>query len=338
MNLQERIDGLARLGHKIGQLTEEEKSEICRKAEHGNAWFTSQSVLSALQGIAKFLDRSTLQNWSDKYAISDNGKTIGLVMAGNIPMVGFHDLLAVVISGNIAAVKTSSQDDFLITLIIRWLEDIDGRFATLIKKEERLNHVDAVIATGSDNTSRYFKFYFKDKPHIIRQNRTSVAVLNGSESTAELQLLANDVFMYFGLGCRNVSKLYVPRGYSFQNLLDIWSESDYKIVLDHYKFANNYTYNKSILLINQADHFDTGFLILQESQALVSPTSVLYYEFYNSPAHLQLLLADSAAKIQCIVGNVDWLDGLVPFGQAQYPEIDDYADGVDVLEFLCSIK
>jgi hypothetical protein len=260
---------------------------------------------------------------------------VGLVMAGNIPLVGFHDLLSVLISGHIAHVKFSSQDSFLMQFMINEIKSISEEMSKHIVLVERMNDADAIIATGSDNSARYFKHYFASKPHIIRQNRTAIAVLNGEETKEELKAFGDDYFQYFGLGCRNVSKVYVPKGYELPRLID--ALLGYEKVLDHHKYRNNYDYNKSIYLVNKESHLDSGFFMMRESEELVSPISVLFYEYYSSPAELDLVLATNSEKIQCVVSANAWYEGSLPLGKAQNPELWDYADGVDTLEFLSGI-
>lgn len=256
-------------------------------------------------------------------------------MAGNIPLVGFHDLLSVLISGHHLAAKLSTQDSVLMKWIIAQLTDLDARWAERIHLVERLNTVDAVIATGSDNTARYFEYYFRAKPHIIRKNRTAVGVVQGSETSEELALLGDDIFSYFGLGCRNVSKIFVPEEFDLRTLPPAWSA--YESIVHHHKWANNYEYQKAILLVNQQPFLDTRFIILMESKALVSPISVLYVERYADQADLHNKLAALAEKLQCVVSARGWYKGSFPFGEAQCPALTDYADGVDTLDFLTRI-
>ncbi|MEQ9298821.1 MAG: acyl-CoA reductase [Cyclobacteriaceae bacterium] len=339
MKLQERIDGFVALGERIDALSDSEKTELSRRASNENAWFTEAHVSLALLGLQMFLDPSKISDWINKYHLRDQGKSVGLVMAGNIPMVGFHDLFCVLMSGNKLMAKLSSSDSVLIRQLIDWLVEINGGFASNITIADRLNDAEAIIATGSDNTARYFRYYFDKKPHIIRQNRTSVAVLTGDESKEDITNLGSDIFSYYGLGCRNVSKIYIPKGFDLCSFLDVLSDSIYKKIAEHHKYCNNYDYNKSIYLVNGDAHLDTGFLLLKEEiEQLVSPISVLYYAYYDSPQQLLLTLAGQQDKIQCTVGDVDWLDGLVPFGQTQCPQLSDYADGVDTMEFLSNLK
>ena len=253
-------------------------------------------------------------------------------MAGNIPAVGFHDYLCVLVAGHQVKAKLSSQDKALITYIHQKLLAIEPRFATLVSFEEYLKRVDAVITTGSDNTARYFEYYFRKIPHVIRKNRSSCAVIQGDEPKEEWLRLGEDVFSYFGLGCRNISKLYVPQDFTFDSLLNTWQS--YKTIGDHYKYANNYDYQKSLLLMNQQTFLDGGFCLLTENTTLVSPISVIFFERYASLPHLHEILSAQQDKLQIIVSAQGWLKGSVHFGQSQLPNVNEYADGVDVMEFL----
>jgi len=253
-------------------------------------------------------------------------------MAGNIPLVGFHDFLVVLISGHQLLAKLSTKDSFLLKHIASMLTDIEPRFDQQIAFLERLNTAEVIIATGSDNSSRYFEHYFSHLPHVIRRNRTSVGVLKGDEQPHDYQALGKDVFQYFGLGCRNVSKLYIPQDFDFDALLKAWQP--FEGVGNHHKYNNNYDYNKSIFLINQEPHYDTGFALLRESEQLVSPVSVVYFERYKDVQQLEHRLKVQENKIQCIVSRDGWLSGSLSFGQAQQPKLWDYADGIDTLAFL----
>jgi hypothetical protein len=257
-------------------------------------------------------------------------KTIAVVMAGNIPLAGFHDFLTVLMAGHSIMAKLSSKDSVLLSFLSEKLVAIEPRFRSKIALPSRLKNFDAVIATGSDNSSRYFNYYFGKYPHVIRKNRTSCAVLSGTESPEELRLLGRDVFSYFGLGCRNVSKIFIPEDFDPVSLLKAWDV--YVDIIHHNKYHNNYEYQKSILLVNKLPFFDSGFIILQENEKLVSPISVVYLERYKSAADLEGKIGAIADKIQCTVGTMK--PALVPFGQAQSPELRDYADGVDTMKFL----
>jgi hypothetical protein len=336
MKLEERIEAFAALGTKIDKLTEAEKETIVDRAGQLNAWFTPQSVLLSLSGIRHFLHKEVLTHWTSQYNLTnEKEKIVGVAMAGNIPLVGFHDVLCILIAGHQVAAKKSSQDPYLISLLCDWLIELNPEFGSKIKFEERLNHVDAVIATGSDNSSRYFEYYFRKIPHIIRKNRSSCAVLMGEEDAAALTELGKDVFTYFGLGCRNVSKIYVPEDYNFPNLLDNWEI--YQPITHHHKYANNYDYQKSIMLVNSTPFYDNGFVMLTESENFVSPISVIFYETYADLTDLKEKITKHSAKIQCIVSANGWYEGSIPFGKAQLPEVNDYADQVDTMSFLTSI-
>jgi Acyl-CoA reductase (LuxC) len=327
MNLQHRIDLLARLGEYI--LSDDPQwKEAKEKAGHENGWFIPEFIELSVKNIAgAFLQKNILEKWVAGYKLTNtNAKTVGLVMAGNIPLVGFHDWLAVFISGNKALIKPSSKDEALIKHLVAqltaWNEDVKEytRFPGMLKG------CDAYIATGSNNSSRYFDYYFGKYPHIIRRNKTSVAILTGDETQQELEYLADDVYLYFGLGCRNVTKIYTTREYDFVPLLEAFRKYNY--LGDHFKYKNNYDYNLALHLLNKKYYMTNGSILLIEDAALFSPISQLNYEFYNDIKELTTSLKNRE-ELQCIVGR-----GYIPFGQAQYPAITDYADGTDTLEFL----
>lgn len=336
MTLNSRIDAFSRLGERIGNLSIDEKEALFQRAANENAWFTPASLGMALEGIQKLLDREALTRWVSAYDLErSNPKSVGVVMAGNIPMVGFHDMLCVLLSGHRLRAKLSSQDTVLMKFLVQELTTIQPDFTDFISIEERLNGVEAVIATGSDNTSRYFEYYFRHIPHIIRKNRSSCAVLLGEEPLEELEKLGRDIFTYFGLGCRNVSKIFIPEDFDFEKLPPAWV--GFSPIIQHHKYANNYDYNKSIYLINQVPFFDTGYLLITESDALVSPISVLYYEKYKNQHELQARLNQHWDKIQCIVSAKGWFEKSVSMGSAQLPNVDDYADNTDTLRFLSAL-
>jgi hypothetical protein len=334
MTLEERIDAFARLGDFIEKISSEELSDLYRRVENNNNWFTPEQVKNSLDALLLFLNKEKLADWLFKYDLSEvsNPKSVGILMAGNIPAVGFHDMMCVLLSGHRACVKTSSSDQILINWLINKLISIEPRFGQLILVEEMLKNKDAYIATGSDNSARYFDYYFGKYPNIIRKNRISVGILDGSETKEEFLELAKDVFQYYGLGCRNVSKIFVPNREILISFLD--SIEDFREVASNHKYFHNYEYNKSILLVNREMHLDNGFLILQESKGLVSPISVLFYEVYESQNDLNELIFSVNDKIQCIVSNNGWFQGSLPFGKAQCPALDEYADGIDTMAFL----
>ena len=334
MKMEERIIAFSALGTLIKQLNEDEFQSLADEVRRENPWFTEDNIRMAVSGIAKFLNKEKLQTWISNYTFNNPSKKVALIMAGNIPMVGFHDLLSVLISGHHAVIKLSSKDSVLIKFLVRKLIDIEPQFENKIEFAERLKDFDAVIATGSDNSARYFDYYFGKYPNIIRKNRTSIGVLTGSESDEELTSLGTDVFSYFGLGCRNVSKLFVPTGYDLGKIYRSWEV--YHDIVHHHKYCNNYDYQKSILLVNTSPFLDNGFAILQESEKMVSPISIVYYEYYNTPSELIERLNLLKEKTQCIVGNSEWSN--IKFGQSQFPDVGDYADQIDTLNFLSNLN
>jgi hypothetical protein len=335
MTIQERIETFGILRNYLSAIDAETFRELAENARNENPWFTEQNIKLAFAGIIKYLHPNDLRRWVAPYSLTSIiQKKIALVMAGNIPLVGFHDLLAVLISGHSALIKLSSKDTVLIKFIAKKLEEINPRFGSCIAFGDQLKGFDAVIATGSDNSARYFHYYFDKYPNIIRKNRTSCAVLTGKETAAELHLLGGDIFTYFGLGCRNVSKIYVPKQYDLTLLLPQWNA--YSSIIHHHKYHNNYDYQKSILLINRIPFLETEFVLLQESEKLVSPISVVYFERYQDEGSLALRLLETKEKIQCVVGNTT--SASVPFGQAQSPMVWDYADQVDTLKFLQNLN
>jgi hypothetical protein len=279
------------------------------------------------------LAENNLNEFAARYAEPAQSKKIGVVMAGNVPAVGFHDALCVLLSGHTLLAKLSKDDFALMHFLLTTLIKLEPELKEYVQFVERLNEADAYIATGSDNTARYFHYYFSKKPHIIRKNRTSVAVLSGQETPAQLNRLGDDILRYFGLGCRNVSKLYVPKEYDFSGFF-LNLEEKRNVYANHNKYFNNYEYNKSILLVNRTEHLDSGFLILTENQSLVSPLSVVYYETYSSAEQLKTEIESHSEKIQCIVGEMPAIEHTVPFGTAQLPGLSDFADGVDTMAFL----
>ena len=298
-----------------------------------NPWFTRASCLHALAYWGEMLRPELLGPWMDPYpSPSKTPLTVALILAGNIPLVGFHDVLSVLLTGNRVLVKCASNDQVLLPYLSRKLEEFDPELRGRISfTDGKLSSFDAVIATGSNNTSRYFEYYFSKKPHIIRKNRHGAAVLTGGESADDLQGLASDVFLYFGMGCRSVSKLFVPEGYDFDPVFEYFYP--YRPLIDHQKYANNYDYNKAVFLMSGSRMLDNGFLLLKEDPSFGSPIGTLFYEAYTSGESLKRRLEAAGESIQCVVAG-SWLKGAIPFGRAQHPALWDYADGVDTVDFL----
>ena len=336
MTIESRIQAFVQLGSLLNKHTvlrgdmDSEFELAINRASVYNGWFTQKNIRKALAAIVEMLSEEYLKAWSGAYKL-EGDKRVAIIMAGNIPLVGFHDLLSVLISGHSALVKMSSDDNQLLPIIVEELKRIEPSFADKIQfTKDKMENFDAVIATGSDNSARYFEHYFGKFPNIIRKSRSSVAILDGTESKKELKGLANDVFQYFGLGCRSISKVFLPKHYDLNLLFNAFYE--YKEVIDNKKYGNNYDYNKAIYLMGQHEITENGFLIMKQETALKSPVSVLHYELYDDLDLIHRLVADYQEKIQCVVGK-----GFVPFGKAQSPALDDYADGVDTMAFLESL-
>ena len=329
MNLQQRIVLLNRLGDYILQ-NDDNWQAAKEKASYQNSWFTPEFIDLATQNIAHaFLQKDKLTAWAHQYNIpADNTspKNVGIIMAGNIPLVGFHDFLCTFISGHRQTIKPSSKDDVLIKHLVQQLYDWDNATCHLVAFSEMLKNCDAYIATGSNNSARYFEYYFSKYHHIIRRNRTSVAILTGEETPDELDKLADDVYQYFGLGCRNVTKLYVPEQYDFVPLLTAFKKYDH--LVDFHKYKHNYDYMLAILLLNKQYYMSTSSILLNENKELFSPISLLNFEYYKPHERPEDTLKNNA-DVQCIVGKKH-----IPFGKAQQPVLTDYADGIDVMKFL----
>lgn len=311
-----------------------EFNAIVQSVSHNNAWFTPEEVKKALTSLSNMLNDHDLEQWFEHIQLNENPKKVGLILAGNIPIVGLHDVICVLATGNIAMIKMSSSDDKLLPALLKQLISFEPALENHIEYAERLKDFDAIIATGSNNTSRYFDYYFGRVPNIIRKNRNSVAVLNGKESITELESLGHDVFDYFGLGCRNVSKIYVPENYDLKNFFEPIEK--YQPIINHFKYNNNYDYNKSIYLVNGVKHFDNGFILVKEDETFVSPLAVLFYEEYSSIEDVEAKLNAQDEQIQCVVSNVqlEISKEKIGFGESQNPKLWDYADNVNTIEFL----
>jgi len=298
-----------------------------------NGWFTEANIKKALGSWSKALTRENLEKWLSAYPENIGvSKNIGVICAGNIPLVGFHDVLSVILAGHKALIKLSSEDNKLIPALLFLAAKLDP---TLTQRFEiipqKLTGFDAVIATGSTNTGRYFEYYFRDIPHIIRKGRTSVAVLTGNETEEELNKLGNDMFDYFGLGCRSVSKVYIPEDFDLDRLFG--AIYPFHEIVNHNKYANNYDYNKAVWMLNKENLLDNGFILLKEDKALASPVASLFYERYSNIENVNAFLSEQSESLQCVVGH-----GRIPFGDTQCPMLWDYADDVDTLKFLVELQ
>lgn len=312
-----------------------ERDAVIRQAHATNPWFIPEFSLLALDAIAdEFLNETHFKKWISAYPErSQEAKHVAIIMAGNVPLVGFHDLLCVVASGHRAVIKLSDKDPWLLPFLTERWEHLDPIIATKISFTKRLEKFDAVIATGSNNSARYFEYYFKSIPHILRQNRNGVAILTGEESRENLSDLAKDIFMFFGLGCRNVSRIFVPEGYDFRE----WEQAiaDWAYLGEHHKYRNNLDYNYTIYLINKIPHLHLGHLILKEDEAIPSRIGCVHYSYYRDQKTLEKIVEERKNEIQCVISNgkVGGWDHIL-FGQSQRPAISQYADGVDTMEFL----
>ncbi|MBC7776180.1 MAG: acyl-CoA reductase [Phycisphaerae bacterium] len=361
MTLHQRLDLLAELGHFIRSGGDEDLDQAIQQSYFENKWFTEENTRKALNAIAnEFLEKPKLEAWVTQYRHSSLGhsslgaepndpmttndlmtngpmtKTVALIMAGNIPLVGFYDWLCMFVAGYRAKVKLSDKDKRLLPVLVKkmgeWVHE-SWAYTEFLGENERLVNFDAVIATGSNNTARYFEQYFGKYPHIIRRNRNAVAVLSGMETAAELHALGQDIFSYFGLGCRNVSKICVPHGYHFDTLLEALHE--YREIIHHDKYKNNFDYNFTLYIMNGLPHKNNGCLLLKEDPSLQARIASVHYEYYDDLQELDALLAAKRDEIQCVVGKVN-VKGftVLPFGESQRPTLNDYPDGVDVMRFL----
>ena len=309
---------------------------LIKLSQSHNGWYTPDNVYFSIQSWAEALTLENLNQWLSGYKFQKKeSKKVALILAGNIPLVGFHDFLSVLITGNSVLVKTSSNDQHLLPFLAKYIIAVQPELAKNITfVEGKLENFDAVIATGSNNTARYFEYYFKDKPAIIRKSRNSVAVLNGNETTEQLTALGEDIFRYFGLGCRNVSKIFVPKGYSFTAFFE--AIFIYQDIIHYEKYANNYDYNKAVFLMSNFKLLDNGFLTIKEDQSHASPISSVFYEFYEDIDILKIRLEAEHEHIQCIVSN-NLIKDSINFGETQKPKLWNYADNVDTISFLLTI-
>ncbi|CAM1353915.1 acyl-CoA reductase [Tenacibaculum insulae] len=350
--IQNRIAAFVELGKFLGQFTQKETTQKnnvqfnelffegfkhqLKIAGEYNTWFTKENLLFATESWSKALTEKNIIQWIANENLGNNDvKQVAVIMAGNIPLVGFHDFLSVLISGHSVLVKQSSNDKHLLPFLAKYLEYVQPELKGKITfTEQKLTGFDAVIATGSNNTARYFEHYFKDKPSIIRKNRNSVAVLTGNETAEDFENLSNDVFCYFGLGCRSVSKLYVPKNYNFDPFFTgMYNKQE---IINNAKYANNYDYNKAVYLMSEFDILENGFLMIKEDESYASPIASVFYEYYDNAEDLKIKLKQDEEKTQCVVAS-NFIENEIAFGQTQNPQLWDYADGVNTLEFLSKI-
>jgi len=352
MNLEERIQAFVKLGDFLSQFSTKgivKKEDILHNdlffdgfnhqiklAKEHNGWFTDENILFSLSNWSKALVESNIKQFTKNYQFrSIEPKKVAIIMAGNIPLVGFHDFFCVLLSGHEVVVKQSSNDKHLLPFLAKYLEYIAPSFKGRITfTEGKLENFDAVIATGSDNTARYFEYYFKDRPSIIRKNRNSVAILTGKETEEQLTQLSHDIFRYYGLGCRNVSKLFVPKDYNFEGFFKAMYA--WHPIINEAKYANNYDYNKAVYLMSEFDMLENGFLMIKEDASYASPIATVFYEHFDSLETLRNTLEKNSENIQCVVSN-NLSNKDIAFGDTQNPKLWDFADGVDTLNFLLKI-
>ena len=343
MNINRRIELISDIGEFLKNYLDEDFDnstddklvkfkDIITKAQSKNPWFTDENIKVNLTYWSNKLTKHNLNKWLSKYNLNNTSrKNIAIIMAGNIPLVGFHDFICVFLSGHNSVIKLSNSDNFILPFLTDLMKVSSER---IVYSDSFLKDYDGVIATGSDNTSRYFDYYFKNKRSIIRKNRNSIAILNGEESDDNLKSLSQDIFTYFGLGCRNVSKLYVPKNYNFDLFFN--SIFGYKELINNHKYANNYDYNKAIYLMSEYKFLDNGFFIVKEGNEMHSPISTINFEYYDNVSILREKINQEDHNIQCIVSNIEF-KGKVNFGETQNPSLNQYADNIDVMRFLLTI-
>lgn len=346
MDIQERINAFSELSAFLIDYTFPAEADeyfgfdlAVKQASYFNPWFGIDNIMYSLHSIGESIKRSAIEEWVLNYpelADAKNCNRVGVVMAGNLPLVGFHDFFYVLMSGHKLIAKLSSDDKYLLPAVAAKLIEFEPQFADFIVfAEQKLESYEAVIATGSNNSARYFEYYFGKHPNIIRKNRNAIAVISGNENAGQLEALSYDILRYYGMGCRNVSRLFVPENYDFNNLLAVLAKNER--LIENSKFRNNYDYYKSIYLINQQPFFDNGSLILRQESLISSPISVIYYDYYKTIEEVAEFIETNEDKIQCVIACNEKLAEAIPFGKAQQPGLNDYADGVDVMKFLLSL-
>jgi len=341
MNIENQVLGLIELSVYIKEFLAKNHDDynendtefelLLKRSEIENPWFTLDNQKFALKQWTELLTEENISSWLKNYSVSKISKRVGLILAGNIPLVGLHDVVSVVLSGHIPLIKLSSKDKQMVPFFLKKWNEFSGGVVAY-ELVERLENFDAVIATGSNNTARYLEYYFKDHLSIIRKNRTSAAVLKGDETPEELQLLAEDIFRYFGLGCRNVTRVFIPEDFVIDRLFE--SFVGFQDIINHHKYANNYDYNRAVYLLNQDKFWDNNFVMLKEDEKLFSPLSVINFSRYSSLDEVKSFIAENEENIQCIVAKDELGLDSIPFGEAQHPALDTYADNVDTMKFL----
>ncbi|MDQ0781498.1 acyl-CoA reductase [Chryseobacterium sp. W4I1] len=341
MNIENQVLGLIELSVYIKEFLAKNHDDynendtefelLLKRSEIENPWFTLDNQKFALKQWTELLTEENISSWLKNYSVSKISKRVGLILAGNIPLVGLHDVISVVLSGHIPLIKLSSKDKQMVPFFLKKWNKFSGGVVAY-ELVERLENFDAVIATGSNNTARYLEYYFKDHLSIIRKNRTSAAVLKGDETPEELQLLAEDIFRYFGLGCRNVTRVFIPEDFVIDRLFE--SFVGFQDIINHHKYANNYDYNRAVYLLNQDKFWDNNFVMLKEDEKLFSPLSVINFSRYSSLDEVKNFIAENEENIQCIVAKDELGLDSIPFGEAQHPALDTYADNVDTMKFL----
>ena len=347
--IQQRITAFSQLGVQLrsllndfyaSKITSVFNEDVMHNALGNNPWFTINSIHQMLDSVAQMMDENNLKKFLEKYPLLEKNKqskTIAVIMSGNIPLVGFQDFMHVLLTGHKFLGKLSHQDRVLLPALSEMLLAIEPEFEPYISfTESKISNFDAVIATGSDNSGRYFDYYFGKYPNLIRRNRHGVGILKGNESIEALQNLGIDVFSFFGLGCRNVSTLFVPPDFNFEPLFS--SFENFSAVAEHSKYFNNYEYSKAIFLVNGLQHLDNGFVLIRQAEDFGSPVAVLHYQMYNDLNELNELMDLNHTKIQGIVSDNAWYAGSFPFGRAQFPNLTDYADRMDTVAFLLGLS
>lgn len=332
LNQKDIVNAFVKLGKYLAKKDGLFNDKI-RLAEASNPWFTQSFINYSIDSWVNCLKKETLEQFSANYSFQEKPKSIAIVMAGNIPLVGFHDFLCVLLSGNSVKIKTSKSDTVLPIFLADKLIEFEPRLSERIEFTQQLKNFDAVIATGSNNTSRYFDYYFGKYPHIIRKNRNSVAVLSGDESEEELNGLAEDILLYFGLGCRSISKLYVPKNYDLNQVFKALYE--WKWVGDHHKYGSSYDYYKAIYLLNKEELLENGFILLKIDKSFSSPVATLFYEEYDGINNVEKELETKKDEIQCIASKT--IQNAISFGKTQQPGLSDFADNIDTMKFLTEL-